>query len=516
MYRNNNNRVMRNLIIAIILFLGLDSVVCSQNINNDQYYKDYDSLISIIKNVDPRLEFWKKIAGVDILQKLNHQRQYIDTIKNINEFTIFINATMAVCLDGHSSVVPPEIIEYTINELPVKEKGLFLENFDTTDIQKLKVQFSKYLIFQDSLQVLIKERDFRIQCRYLDGRYFLTNTFITNKEEFQKGWEIIKLDQISLPDSLSVLLGTGSSMPKWDNRNKRFYSNKFIPGQLKSKKTVQIAFSDHKGSNHALQVCPDQKSKLKNTKYVSLYDQSTIKYFKEYKMLYIRMAEMSLKDGFIKKIIEETKTNEIISAVINTSGNYGGDDSAWKKVLSVLLKDTLCFNYSLGYKENETIKKQLGPGVEKLESKYFPFTGERFITTKIRDTIIPLGSSLKKPLKIFIIHDEDVYSSASALLALANQTDKITSIGFPTGWMGGFGSTPLYFKLPETGIIIRIEPAIDLTSLTKLEDVFPNDDIRIEQTLNWYYQKNIAYDRNSLKTLKEFPPFQEILKIISE
>jgi hypothetical protein len=82
--------------------------------------------------------------------------------------------------------------------------------------------------------------------------------------------------------------------------------------------------------------------------------------------------------------------------------------------------------------------------------------------------------------------------------------------------MGGFGSTPWYFKLPGTGIIIRIEPAIDMTGLTRLEDVFPKDDIRIEQTLDWYYQKNIAFDRNSLKTLKEFPPFQEALRIISE
>ena len=225
---------------------------------------------------------------------------------------------------------------------------------------------------------------------------------------------------------------------------------------------------------------------------------------------------MSLEDGFLEHIIEEIKTKEIALSVINISGNYGGDDSAWKMVLSILLKDTLHFNYSLGYKDNEIIKKQLGPGVEQLERKYLPNTGERFITTKIFDTIVPLGSTKNKPSNIFIIHDEDVYSSAGALLALANQTDKITSIGFPTGWLGGFGSTPFYFKLPGTGIIIRIEPAIDLTSLAKLDDVFPQDDVRIDQTLNWYYQKNIAYDRNSLKTLKEFPPFQEILKIISE
>lgn len=507
---------MRNLIITAIILFALDLIVYSQKTNNDQYFHDYDSLISIIKNVDPRLEIWKKIAGVDILQELNNQRKYLDTIKNKNEFTIFINSTLSKCLDGHSSVVPPEIIEYTINQLPAKEKRFFLENFDTTDLQKLKNQFSKYLAYQDSLQFLIKERDFRIQCRYVDGRYYLTNTFITKKEVFPKGWEIIKLDDISLPDSLSVLLGNGSSMPKWDYRNKRFYSNKFILGRLRSKKPVKIVFADHQGTNHALEVHPDQKSKLKNIKYLSLYDQSTVKYFKEYKLLYIRLTEMSLEDGFIEKIIEVSKKNEICSTVINISGNYGGDDAAWKTLLSVLLKDTLYFNYSLGYKENETIKRQLGPGVVKLERKYFPFTGERFITTKISDTIVPVELSQNRPLKIFIIHDEDVYSSAGALLSLANQTNKITSIGFPTGWLGGFGSTPLYFKLPGTGIIIRIEPAIDLTSLTKLEDVFPKDDIRIEQTLNWYHQKNIAYDRNSLKTLREFPPFQEILKIISE
>jgi len=507
---------MRNFLLTAIILFGLDLIVYSQNPNNVKYFHDYDSLISIIKKVDPRLELWRKIAGVDILQELNNQRKYLDTIKNENEFTIFINSSFSKCLDGHSSVVPPEIIEYTINQLPAKEKTMFLENFDTTDLQKLKNQFSKYLAYQDSLQFLIKERDFRIQCRYVDGRYYLTNTFITKKEIFQKGWEIIKLDEISLPDSLSVILGKGSSMPKWDYRNKRFYSNKFILGRLRSKKPVKIVFEDHQGTNHALEVHPDQKSKLKNIKYLSLYDQSTVKYFKEHKMLYIRLTEMSLEDGFLENIIEEIKTKEIDLAVINISGNYGGDDSAWKMVLSILLKDTLHFNYSLGYKDNEIIKKQLGPMVEQLERKYLPFTGERFITTKIFDTIVPLESTKNKPSKIFIIHDEDVYSSAGALLALANQTDKITSIGFPTGWLGGFGSTPFYFKLPVTGIIIRIEPAIDLTSLAKLDDVFPQDDVRIDQTLNWYYQKNIAYDRNSLKTLKEFSPFQEVLKIISE
>jgi hypothetical protein len=503
---------MRTFIFLIVLSVAFGLFGFSQKPKAEDFLQDYDSLLSIVKNIDPRLEIWKKISGTDILHNLNCQRQFIDTIKNENEFVVFVNSTLSKCLDGHSSVVPPEIIEYTIDQLPFNERKLFFNNFDTSGLQKLKVQFLNYLVYQDSIQFLLKQRDFRIQCRYINGRYYLTNSFITRNEIFRKGWEIIKFNEISLPDSLSAILGKGSSMPKWDYRNKRFYTNKYILGQLRINKPCKIVFADQQGTNHALVVYSDQKSKLKNIKYLSLYDQSTVKYFKKFKMLYIRLTEMSLEDGFVDKIIEVSKKNEITSTVINISGNNGGDDSAWKMLLSILLKDTLYFNYTLGFKENAAIKKYLGPEVEQVEVKYFPCLGETFITTKVFDTIVPVELSLNKASKIFIIHDEDVYSSAGALLALANQTNKITSIGFNIGWLGGFGSTPWYFKLPRTGIIIRIEPSIDLTYLSELEDVFPKDDIRIEQTLNWYYQKNIAFDRNSLKTLKEFPPFQEILK----
>jgi len=243
--------------------------------------------------------------------------------------------------------------------LPFNERKLFFNNFDTSGLQKLKVQFLNYLVYQDSIQFLLKQRDFRIQCRYINGRYYLTNSFITRNEIFRKGWEIIKFNEISLPDSLSAILGKGSSMPKWDYRNKRFYTNKYILGQLRINKPCKIVFADQQGTNHALVVYSDQKSKLKNIKYLSLYDQSTVKYFKKFKMLYIRLTEMSLEDGFVDKIIEVSKKNEITSTVINISGNNGGDDSAWKMLLSILLKDTLYFNYTLGFKENAAIKKYL-------------------------------------------------------------------------------------------------------------------------------------------------------------
>lgn len=55
------------------------------------------------------------------------------------------------------------------------------------------------------------------------------------------------------------------------------------------------------------------------------------------------------------------------------------------------------------------------------------------------ETYLPQTTGLGYKGKIYLLQDENIFSSAGAISALAYYTDQIVSIGESSGWMGGWG-----------------------------------------------------------------------------
>lgn len=495
----------------LLLFFNITAIaqVPSQN----EFIRDFDSLVAIIREMDPRLQSWKDLAGIDILKEIEKQRKYVDTITSTNDFMALINATLQKCLDGHASVVPPAVFQYMLEQLPAPEQQHLSGMIDSMQLQQADRNFNNLVEYQNSLSSDASGRPFRVQHRYINGNYVLTNTFKTEHKVFACGWKVQSLNHIDLYDSLSRILSSGSNMPKFDLNNRRFYSNNYLTNKFLLNDTVYVDFRDENENIKHLTVFPGQKSRLKGIKLVSLYDNAVIKLFRKYNMLYIRLNEMVLNDKFMKKLSHFCRNKKFTLVVINISGNYGGDDAVWQKIMSMFIHDTISYEYRLGFKNSALTRKYLGIGEYQKCLKMQLWTGEEFLAKKYRETIVPSENHVSGSPKIYLIHDENIFSSAGSFRAFSNCSDQITSIGFSTGWMGGFGATPFYFILPETKILIRLDCGIDLTDADSSAKLFQKDEVEVSQTLEWYYNRNVAYDRNSLRRLLTFPPFLKVLQL---
>ena len=495
----------------LVLIVNIASI--AQLPTHQAFLNDFDSLVSIIKAVDPRLQSWKALADLDIEKEIENQRRYVDTINSTNDFMVLINATLQKCLDGHASIVHPAVVEYLLEQLPASERQHLLTMIDSEQLQQAGRTFNNLLEYQNTISIDSPGRPFRVQQKYINGHYLLTNTFKTENKVFANGWKVQSVNNIDVYDSLSRILSSGSVMPKFDLKNKRFYSNNYIRNQFLLNDTLYADFLDENDHVKQLTVFPGQKSRLKRVKFISLFDKSVIKYFRKYNMLYIRFNEMVLEDKFMKKLSHFCQTKKFSLVIINISDNYGGDDAAWQKIMSMFIMDTVSYEYKLGFKNAPLIRRYLGAGEYQKCSKGKLWTGEEFLIRNYKETIVPSDRHRSASPKVYLIHDENIFSSAGSFRAFANSSDQLTSIGFPTGWMGGFGATPFYFILPETKILIRLDCGIDITHAGSPAELFQKDEIEVEQTLDWYYNKNIAFDRNSLSRLLTFPPFRKVLML---
>ncbi len=121
---DDNNRITpkykSQIFGFLLLFFNITAI--AQVPSQKEFISDFDSLVAIIRELDPRLQSWKDLAGIDIRKEIEKQRKYVDTITSTNDFMALINATLHKCLDGHASVVPPAVFQYMLEQLPAPEQ----------------------------------------------------------------------------------------------------------------------------------------------------------------------------------------------------------------------------------------------------------------------------------------------------------------------------------------------------------------------------------------------------------
>jgi hypothetical protein len=105
---------------------------------------------------------------------------------------------------------------------------------------------------------------------------------------------------------------------------------------------------------------------------------------------------------------------------------------------------------------------------------------------------------------IYLLVDEDVYSSAGAFSSFSTKTDRIKTIGMPTGKLLGMGATPNLFILPHSRLIFRMHLMLDATNV-KSAECFYHDRVTysltpsIEYYKYWYDpERSISIDKETM------------------
>ena len=111
------------------------------------------------------------------------------------------------------------------------------------------------------------------------------------------------------------------------------------------------------------------------------------------------------------------------------------------------------------------------------------------------EVIKPDKKSINYAGKIYIMQDQDIYSSTGSLSATALKYDNLISVGMTTGKLLGRGINPGLFILPNSKFIVKLPTVIDFTDINNAKDVY-HDSVEVVFDLPISYHLKMANDDN--------------------
>ena len=94
--------------------------------------------------------------------------------------------------------------------------------------------------------------------------------------------------------------------------------------------------------------------------------------------------------------------------------------------------------------------------------------------------------------KIYLLVDKGVYSSSESFAAFCKDSGLATLVGTTTGG-DGIGIDPLFFSLPNSGIVIRFSSLLALNGDGTInEEVQTPPDIEIDSAVGYSYENDEA------------------------
>jgi len=488
-------------------------------LNKAQMYADFDTLISIVKRCNPQYLIRKEVTGYDMIADMNEQRGLIERCKNAKNFVELLRKTLFLTLDEHcgfgrlvywfrSDIYANEV---SVNKITDKEFGI---NFHYRD---------------DIFNVYPQE----IYFIYDRGKYFLQNrTVLYRKNDsviLPSGTEIISYNNQPINNYLSSIKTIGS---RWDFDNNCYYNSTLaVYGKKNS-----IGFHNN-GIYLEFQFTDFIQEEVE---WNSSSDEYLIHWFEKDSILYFRIPTMQtinipelmkMKEYFPEFTIPEWKLNfeknvlsyrskPIKSIIIDIRGNEGGNDLAWKELLLGLIIGTpIEYYFCLITCDDNDVFLRYPPDTNKKITFDFAPSYQFCVFEEEIDTIKPSLNNLGYEGTIYLLVDEECYSSALGFASLNTKTERIKTVGMPTGKIGGQGVAASVFLLPHSKFIFTLHLFLDASSVRKTEDFYHNQVTypvipSIEYYKYWYNPKrsNIIDAKTMYERDEVFIKALEIIK----
>ncbi|MGM0651068.1 MAG: hypothetical protein ACQES1_11265, partial [Bacteroidota bacterium] len=114
-----------------------------------------------------------------------------------------------------------------------------------------------------------------------------------------------------------------------------------------------------------------------------------------------------------------------------------------------------------------------------------------------------------------VLYDENIFSSAGSFASIANNSDKFITVGRPSNLPIGVGVTPMFAMLPNTKLLLRLDPTIDITNCENYSDLFRGVDVPVEITpKSQYIWRTKNFNRWKWSFLSKHDPYlQKALEV---
>lgn len=485
------------LCLATILASGQQKPMEIPMLTKDQMQEDFDYFIKMINKVNPHIPFKKELTGNDLPNnaKMLFQRE-IENVKCFEDFYYLMSKAMSCMQDMHCRAfdAPDELIsQYQhISKHSFEKSSYYISQYDRYSFGGL----------------------FPIQ--FIDNKYYFTMniTGINSSDTINipSGTEIISMNSIPISKYVDMNYYLTSNL-RWST-NYNAYSTKelFHPSDYKLGDSVKIQVK----FPNKMVACLDLTNTNISTAGIENKDYNTFKAeLLPENILYIRIPEMDMMqyDSLRSKILGYSG-KQFSKVIVDVRNNPGGNDAFWINLLGLLLDKKIELASTLLFKNNEITKDYLNKyeniDINKCTDFNVPFLSSKEAFVALHDTIIiqPEMKSLNYAGKIYLLVNENCFSSALSFLSAVRGSNRFVSVGQASGWFGGRGLTPFLFCLPNSNIIFSIEPAIDITRVSSIKEIMQDKpDVEIPLNIDDYIKEN-SYrgERYSKEFLYNYDP----------
>jgi hypothetical protein len=484
---------------------NIDSI--SIQLTKEQMYEDYDTLVKIISSSTHSLVN-KVSTSYDVELYLKKRRAKIENISSYMDFIIFLKRTLPFTLAPHCRMANEHDCEYAMGSKFV----------DTMMVRLISDAYlyreSAFDPYQYSFAQLGKGF-------YYNGNYYVFGryTFIhrnTNDSILLSDFRILKQnqeDQKSIDIFDSQVSGSSAASVRWDYRLRKHYmanglyiprSNKILAEDYSTKQQFDFSPIDYSMRISGASLSEEEISSLPHEQ----SDNMKVTYYDSLRLLYIYLGSMVYDNGSFANSAKKAGIGKQIDKIIlDIRDNNGGSDYTWRHLLSLIVKKPLYGNALLGVRNTEIMKKIFEDNVETnqipasiIRREQIPYLNNEdfFIQTSGLDDkgdslciVPPDSSSLMYDGKIYILQNDNVYSSAGALTAYAQRIPQLITVGVPTGLVGGRGLPPAIFQLPNSKFSFLMDVFVDLTDAKTAADVrHDKPEIEIYPTIDEIIEMN--------------------------
>jgi hypothetical protein len=499
----HNNKMTRNNILLILTLIMLPYITLAQedefdnaindlkqqfsipSLSKEQMYDDFDTFISIMARCNPQYLIRKSVTGYDMLAAMQSHRHLIDSFKNTESFILLLSKMLDLTQDQHCthgtnlwwhqySFYEKDV---KINKITDKEFGI---NFHYKDI--INNEYSSIL------DVFL-----------INNKYYLKypTTFFseTDSIDVDAGSEILFLND-KYPLYFDTLCST-----RWNFENHFFYSDVLF--LYHEENTIQLQSNNEIINYQFISLIQQERESFGSTKIDVLY-------LSKDSVLYIRVPFMiynpQIKENLQQQLLSH-KYKPIKSVIIDVRGNPGGNDELWITLLGMIINKPIKFNYMYISNTDNDVFERLG--VKKAKKIQFDCLNSNYdfsIVQKGKYRIPKQKESLNYQGMIYLLADEDIYSSTCGLTSLNQKTDAIKVIGMPTGKLQGQGINSVAFMLPHSKFTFLLDVLLDATNIKNAEDFyFGHIDYPLSPNIDYYrywYGLDRSYktDENELYT----------------
>lgn len=470
-----------------------------------QMYSDFDTLTKILLEVSPHTPVREKVTGLNLNLELTRLRLQIEQVNSTVEFGSLVRTAITLCQDGHTNLLWNGY-NNTLQEY--LDEGISKEAVDV-------------LPLYDSLLRKSFSKPFNLRLKYINGDYYSIGEFTYKDQLFQAGIKLLNCNGKDIHEYVGGLPGSVSMM-RWDFERKRYFSETFYKGShLKKTDSILLTFTDNNGSLISTSFgLSDTLNYFKNVSNAASDTFKTVEYFPEEQILYIRVPKMALEySNYYSGMIRKQGGNKPLKKVIiDIRNNPGGSDNVWTTILKSLISEPLTYENLLLCNNSPTIKSKLIGPEKNMEPFPVSFLDnyEYAIYSISNATLVPDSTTIGFKGNIYVIQNENIYSSAGSFTAVAILAQNLITVGSPTGKLLGRGINPLSFELPYSKILFRVEPVIDFLNVKNAEDVFHDKvEIPVELTVSQYVDRltstELLYSKDYL--INRDPVFKKILEI---